>query len=209
MSGIGSGIEELVGLIHKANPKELGSLHAMFPAFRDVLEPGQRAGIGDLPSKMRAEVALRGMRAARKLCDRATWLAVERLQSANRLEAWTQLFTILSSTGAVVALLNSMKGGVGTAIGASIACLGGLASVGTQFYRRGVLGGADSMIGHLSQLNEVRPKLEELEQELFIALHKETGNFEPDAVKKLVDEANKSGAIVNERVLLIPGAIQP
>jgi hypothetical protein len=208
MSGIGSGIEELVGLLDKGSPEDLADLRRQYPQFRDLLQPGQQAGISDLPSKMRAEVALRGMRAAKKLSDRAVHLAVKRLQGANRLEAWTQLFTILSSAGSVVALLNSMKGGYSVMIGASIAFLGAIASVGTQFYRRGILGGADSLIGCLNQLLEVQPKLAEIERDLGIALHKATGDFDPASVAALVEEANKMGATVNRIAPLIPGAVE-
>jgi len=207
MSGIGSGIEELVGLLDKGGPEDLAALRQEFPQFRDLLQPGQQAGVSDVPSRMRAEVALRGMTAAKKLCDKGSRLALKRLQSANRLEAWTQLFTLFGSAGAVVALINSMKGGYGALIGSSIAFVGAAASVGTQFYRRGILGGTDSLIGYLSQLLEVRPKLVELEQELGVVLHKKTGSFEPEAVASLVEEANKAGATVNRIVPLIPGAV--
>jgi hypothetical protein len=85
--------------------------------------------------------------------------------------------------------------------------VGALASVGSQFYRRGVLGGQDSLLQHFTQLLEAHPRADELERELTILLRPDTGSMESSAVAKIVEEANSLSRSVNKAIRLVPGAM--
>lgn len=61
MGGVAAPIDEVVGFLHQFAPRALTQLQREHPAERDLLEPGQLAGIGAEDADLRIQVAMVGL----------------------------------------------------------------------------------------------------------------------------------------------------
>ena len=123
----GAPINEAVSLLDKFDPSALARLRVKYPALSRELDPGRMGGSSDSTlDQDRAKVMIAALTAVTRQADLEVRALRMRMASARRQRRWSQILSLICTSGVLGTLALDKKG-----IAIAAAVLGLLASIGT------------------------------------------------------------------------------
>lgn len=197
-------IDEAVGFLAQFSPARLQELREKFPAYETLLRPGMIAGESDRLLVMRSEVCTAACQEAAALCDRVIELIHSRLTRASNLQYASQVVSLIAN-GSVLVLLQESYATTFTYVGASLALLGSLVTLGVQYSTRTLSPSGQGAAEVLSELLGTKPEAERIESHLRLWLKSGADDTHAEQIEDLISQGNALSAKIYRTVHLIPG----
>ncbi len=197
-------IDEAVGLLAEFSPDKLQELRKRYPGHDKLLRPGMVAGQSDPLLVMRAEVCAVACQESAALCDRVIQVTQSRLTRASNLQYASQVMTLIAN-GAVLALLQVTHATEATYIGAGLAFLSSLVTLGIQYSTRSLHPTGQGAAEVFSDLLGTKPEADRIESHLRLWLKSGADDKHQEGIEDLIGRGNELSAKVYRTIHLIPG----